>query len=258
MPHVWKHGKVAIILTVVGVILGILVSGRTSNPALGIFVTFCNTILGLFIDILRHQADLAWEFAPPLIKDYTEVKKKNDPLFTKLALHKYEETEKFFKDLQADRVVLTNSPAVQEVQRFLHHNLGHGRVHVTSYREFKEWESEAGKEFLRRQGKAISDNGLQVRRIFILDSEEEKEQHRDILDQHREAGVEVKTVLASKVHKNDLPKVRNCAILYDSKGKAVYCGQADHTREEEFEKGILYRDEAHIAELERAYKRVNT
>ena len=194
----------------------------------------------------------------PVVNAYSNLQDDPCPLFKKAAEDKYNEANAFFLDLLHDRIEIYSMEKVAEILEFLFCEVTEiKKIYAVSHGEFDEWRDTGWwmRNYLRIHDLAV-ERGVEIKRIFILETEKQIKSEEDIFDKNKQQGVEILTALKQRISVQDLHEAGNCLIFCKSSNEPIYSLQAKHSGDGGLEKITIFRDYQHITQLVEAFKRI--
>jgi class 3 adenylate cyclase len=195
-----------------------------------------------------------------ILADLNALRSDRCPLFAKAASDLFNEVKYRVSNLLNDRVEIRYTEQMSECLEQLFCDIGMiTEIFATSHGEIKEWRDDNEGwmlNYLRIHKRSI-ENGKKITRIFIVTSESDEAENKDIFENNKRTGISVKTVLRRRISNYDFNKIGNCVIFCNTLNEPIYCLQASHTIDGEFETATIYRDQQHMRQLVEAYKRVD-
>jgi hypothetical protein len=216
------------------------------------------TLVTLMVEALINQFEYG-HGSDPVMKLYRRLRQSKCDLVATLASSKYLDTRTFFEKLNNGAIQINDKRDLYKILRLLFCDLPAVKtICATSYGELREWRDTGSwwvKTYLAMHQLALQQR-KSIRRIFILDKDEQGGGTDDVLKANRDAKVIVKTTAQESVSPEDFGQASNCLVFYDRHGKPLYCFQAFHDQGSHFTKAVLYIRYEDIESIVQAFARI--
>jgi hypothetical protein len=258
MPQRRTHIIVGLATLVVCLLLSLIVGVVTSNAVAVVLTSFLTAFLGIMVDLRMSYNDLLHRLSPARITNYERLQNDNSPLFRKMAIEKYRETENFFQNLLEGRIEESDPSRIIRIIEFLLTQDNEVRsISAISYGELDEWVTERSwftTEHLRLHIQA-HDRGVSVERIFLTHLAMDNKLLRDACRQQAEHFVTVRVGDPGRMPPEMLHRAGNAVIYFDRDGDPIYAVRADH-HNGKLDKVTYYRDREHVQPIWEACKHI--